>query len=615
MLKPRDIELLAPARDADTAILAIDCGADAVYIGAPSHGARAAATNSLDDIRRVVQHAHRFGARVYVTVNTIIYDNELAAVERMIHSLYHIGVDALIVQDMGILRMNLPPIALHASTQCDTRDAAKARFLEQVGFSQIVFARELSLDEIREIHSQVKVPLEAFVHGALCVSYSGDCHASWALKGRSANRGECAQICRLPWRLTDSQRREINTPRGAHLLSLSDMNRSESIADLLDAGVSSLKIEGRLKDQAYVKNVVTYYRRQLDAIIAANPDRYRRQSMGVTEIELTPDLSSSFNRGYTDYFLRDKRPRGIASMASPKSIGTPVGRVESCRRGVITASLSAQLANGDGLGYFSADGTLHGFRLNRVEGNKLFPATDIQIPPGTQLWRNRDKSRDYVTSRANARRIIPLRMTLRAVGESTVALDIALIERDFTVSATIDCEYVEAKTPQTSQRERVLGKLGDTPYRLDGLDDNLGNRFIPASILTQLRRQGIELFDRAIRSTHHFDYRRKEMPDAPLPHGTVITYHDNVANRLARKFYLDHGATKIEPALEVSKASPTSGTRVMTTRYCLRRELGACLLTPQADRLPSGDLYLQSGPLRLRLHCDCPNCRMTLHTL
>ncbi|MDE6309694.1 MAG: U32 family peptidase, partial [Muribaculaceae bacterium] len=485
--------------------------------------------------------------------------------------LYHIGVDALIVQDMGILRMNIPPIALHASTQCDTRDAAKAHFLEEVGFSQIVLARELSLDEIREIHSQVKVPLEAFVHGALCVSYSGDCHASWALKGRSANRGECAQICRLPWRLTDAQGHLINTPQGEHLLSLRDMNRSDSIEEMLEAGISSFKIEGRLKDIDYVKNVVTFYRRRIDEIIARNPEKYCRQSLGVSNIDLKPDLSRSFNRGYTDYFLHGNPSKGIASTASPKSIGERVGRVVSTKGGVIVATLTSKLTNGDGLGYFSKDGVFHGFRLNRVDGTKLYPAGDVNIAPGTILWRNRNKSWDDAMQRATPERTIPITMELRAAKTDTIALDISYRRVDgtsATVTTTLQQEYTEAKTPQEAQRLRVLGKLGDTIFKLENFNDLLGDRFIPASTLTQLRRNGIELLNRTINITHPYSYRRKENSDAPLPHGTNITYHDNVANRLARQFYAEHGATSIEPALETQKGS-IDNTRIMTTRYCL----------------------------------------------
>lgn len=617
MPKPRYIELLAPARNAEIAIAAIDCGADAVYIGAPRNGARASATNSIDDIARVVMHAHRYGARVYVTVNTIIYDDEISVVEQMIAQLYHIGVDALIVQDLGILRMNIPPIALHASTQCDTRDAAKAQFLEEVGFSQIVLARELTLDEIKEIHSRVKVPLEAFVHGALCVSYSGDCHASWALKGRSANRGECAQICRMPWRLTDANGREIDTRHGEHLLSLRDMNRSDSIEQLLEAGISSFKIEGRLKDIDYVKNVVTFYRRHIDQIIKQHPEKYRRQSFGVTNIDIKPDLAKSFNRGYTDYFLHGNPTSEIASMASPKSIGEPVGRVVSNKGGVIMASLTSQLANGDGLGYFSTDGVFHGFRLNRVDGVRLYPATQINIPPGTVLWRNRNKCWDDDMQRAVPQRTIPITMELRAAGHDIIALDISYQRVNgsvATVTTTVSQEYTEAKTPQEPQRLRVMGKLGDTIYRLETLNDLLGERFIPASTLTQLRRNGIELLNRTIHTTHHFTYHRSENRNAPLPHGNVITYHDNVANELARQFYLDHGASSIEPALETAKGAVAADTRIMTTRYCLRRELGACLKTADGKKLPAGDLYLTNGPVRLRLHFDCAACRMTLHT-
>ncbi len=617
MPEPRYIELLAPARNADIAIAAIDCGADAVYIGAPRNGARASATNSIDDIAQVVCYAHKFGARVYVTVNTIIYDDELADVEQMISRLYHIGVDALIVQDMGILRMNIPPIALHASTQCDTRDSAKAKFLEQVGFSQIVLARELTINEIKEIHSHVTVPLEAFIHGALCVSYSGDCHASWALKGRSANRGECAQICRMPWQLTDAEGRVISTHHGEHLLSLRDMNRSNSIEQLLDAGVSSFKIEGRLKDIDYVKNVVTYYRRRLDEIIDLHPEKYRRQSLGTTRIDLKPDLAKTFNRGYTDYFLHGNPSTGIASMASPKSIGEPVGKVVSVKGGTIVASLSPPLANGDGMGYFSADGVFHGFRLNRVDGSRLYPASEVNIPQGTTLWRNRNKRWDDEMQQAVPQRIIPITMTLRGADSQVIVLDISYQRVNgtkATVSTTLSQDFIEAKTPQESQRMRVMSKLGDTIYQLEALNDLLGERFVPASTLTQLRRDGIELLNRTIRSTHPFSYRRNENHQAPLPRGTVITYHDNVANELARRFYHEHGATSIESALETDKSGVASETRVMTTRYCLRRELGACLKTPAGKNLPVGDLYLNNGPLRLRAHCDCAACRMTLYT-
>ena len=333
----RELELLAPAGNADIAIEAILHGADAVYIGPPTHGARKAAANSLEDIKKVVSFAHQFGAKVYCTVNTIIYENELTEVESLIRKLYIIGVDALIVQDMGILRMDIPPIALHASTQCDTRTPEKAKFLEDVGFSQLVLARELTLNEIKKIHDTVDVPLECFIHGALCVSYSGRCHASQATKGRSANRGACAQICRLPFNLTDSRGRVLQ--KNKHLLSLKDFNLSDNLEELIQVGVSSFKIEGRLKEVGYVKNVVAYYRQKIDEIIRKYPDKYRRSSYGKSTIDFIPQLDKSFNRGFTTYFLNDRRPANISSPDTPKSMGEIITDIN-------------QLNNGDGISYF-----------------------------------------------------------------------------------------------------------------------------------------------------------------------------------------------------------------------------------------------------------------------
>ncbi|MDE5658759.1 MAG: U32 family peptidase, partial [Muribaculaceae bacterium] len=355
--QPRTLELLAPARTTAIAREAILHGADAVYIGAPSHGARAKAGNSIDDIRSLVEFAAPFGVKIYVTVNTIIYDDELDAVEKMIRELYEAGVDALIVQDMAIAEMRLPPIQLHASTQCDTRDAAKARWLQDCGMSQIVIARETGLDTIREIYAAVDVPLEAFVHGALCVSYSGDCRASQVLTGRSANRGNCAQMCRLPYTLVDGNGRIVGQK---HYLSLRDMNRLASLAEMADAGISSFKIEGRLKDASYVKEVTLAYRQALDRIIDANPERYRRASRGTVNAEFIPDLTKSFNRGYTDYFLHGGKTgsanRGIASLDTPKAIGEYVGKVRHAASGGIDATLKTTLVNGDGLSYITQDG-------------------------------------------------------------------------------------------------------------------------------------------------------------------------------------------------------------------------------------------------------------------
>lgn len=605
---PTPIELLAPAKDAATAFEAIKHGADAIYMGAPSHGARAAAANTIDDIRRVVDFAHQFGAKVYITVNTIIYNDEIADVERMIRRLYNAGVDALIVQDMALLRMVIPPIALHASTQCDIRTPEKARFLADVGFSQLVIARELSLDETAAIHAATPVPLEAFVHGALCVSYSGDCQAGFATMRRSANRGECPQICRHKFDLTDNLGNVIIA--GKHLLSLRDLNRSTNLAAMMDAGISSFKIEGRLKDPAYVKNVVGSYRRMLDAIIDANPDRYVRASYGKSSLRFKPDPAKSFNRGFTDYFTIGTNPKHkMSSPDTPKWIGLPVGKVIKTNGNKIKASLTAEIANGDGLGYFDAKGNFNGFRANRVEGSTILAAQPVNIAPGTRLFRNNDRRLAALLAEETATRTIDIDLVLRQTPWG-VALDIA-DHHGHSATATMPLTLEKAKSPQLQGRLDILTRTGDTIFRVENVDDRLADYFIPRSQLADLRRRAIEALERQMRATYRQELRRPETTGTSLPY-VDLTYHDNVANDLARQFYTDHGARSIEPAMETETPGESNQSRrVMTTRFCLRREYGRCLKTPAGSEWPR-DLYLQSGPLKFKLQFDCPNCRMNL---
>lgn len=602
------LELLAPARDAATAVEAIRHGADAVYIGAESFGARAAAGNSVDDIAALCDFAHRFGVRIYVTVNTIIYDSETAAVEKLIARLYRAGVDALIVQDMGLLRMNLPPIALHASTQCDTRSAEKAVFLEKAGFSQLVLARELSLDEITAIRKATSVPLEVFVHGALCVSYSGDCHAGALTMGRSANRGECPQICRLRYSLSDQNGQSLGE---GHWLSLRDMNRMDYLAALADAGASSFKIEGRLKDSGYVKNVVAAYSRALDALVASDPDRWERASYGRVELSFTPDVEKAFNRGFTSYFINGRPAAGkaaaMAASASPKFIGKNIGKALAVKGRMIKISSGTKVNNGDGIGWFGADGRLCGARVNRADGNTIFLAETPQgLNPGTVLYRNSDKAWNDLMARQTATRHIDVNFTLRPCPDGRVALD-ADDCRGNSVTATISTELQTARSSQTDKRRDTLSRLGDSIYRAAKIDDRLGDSFMPASALTDLRRQATALLDRAQRLRFRPDERRNEDRSA-LYTSTRLSYHDNVANRLAEDFYRSHGVENIEPAAEIK--SPRQQPVVMTTRYCLRRELGQCIrqgAAPGSWRLDATD-----GAIRLRADFDCSRCGMTI---
>lgn len=602
MTQPRDIELLAPAANAQTAIEAILHGADAIYIGGPTHGARYKASNSTEDIKRVVEFAHPFGVKVYVTVNTILYDSELADVEKMIRELYIAGVDALIVQDMGVLRLDIPPIALHASTQCDTRTPEKALFLQKAGFSQIVLARELSLKEIREIHDRVSVPLECFVHGALCVSFSGCCHASQTAFGRSANRGECSQVCRLPFTLTDASGRIL--ARDKHLLSLKDFNASPRLEELLSAGVSSLKIEGRLKETEYVKNVVAYYRQSLDKIIAENPDRYRRASFGESQISFTPQLDKSFNRGFTRYFLDGPRPKDISSPLTPKSMGETITDV-------------SQLHNGDGISFFNARNEYEGVMVNGIKGKSIIGNRHFRLPAGAKIHRTLDIQWQKALSRPTAKRSLWLDVTLNA--NSLHGVD----ERGVEATVSLDFELAPAKS-QKSLRE-TFDKFGNTIYRLRNFNINLDfNPFIPASILAEGRRRLLEALQSASKATYRFDHRRPENPEAQFPLRR-LDFHANVSNEAARRFYAEHGVEEIEDALEIQKRANIgkSGNRgkgkdskeisVMTTRHCILRELGCCLrFNKDKAATLKFPLTMTSANLKYQLDFDCRNCNMHL---
>ena len=608
MNKPALIELLAPARDADIAIAAIDHGADAVYMGASHHGARADATNTLDDVQRACDHAHRYGAKIYATVNTLVYDDELMEVEHLVHDLYSIGVDALIVQDLALLRLDLPPIALHASTQCDLRTPDKARFLESLGFSQLVMARELTLDEIAAIRQATTVPLEAFVHGALCVSYSGRCAISQVLKGRSANRGECAQLCRLPYDLVDGKGRVL--VEGKHLLSLRDLAQHDRVEQMMAAGVSSFKIEGRLKEVGYVKNVVAYYRRVIDKVIARQPERYRRASFGSVDLTFEPAIEKSFNRGFTHYFLDERRPHDGMSMASidtPKSQGEFLGRALRCVGNTLTIDTRASLSNGDGLSFIDSRGQFSGARVNRALGKgTVLLRESADIPRGARIYRTADKALSDLLAKASANRTIAINAELRYTS-GLLSLTLA-DERGNRVTHTLPCDLQPAAKPQGERQRAELAKLGGTIYRMDEAQVP-GDIFIPASLLSQLRRETIEMLDRTHRITRPIDMRRPEDKSAPC-HVTKLEPADNVANRLAEQLYRDHGVTDIVPALEAGTPASAS-TPLMHTRYCLRRQLGACLKGKNATALPR-DLYLKTGTTLLKVTCDCKACEMTI---
>ncbi len=600
----RAIELLAPAKDANIGIEAILHGADAVYIGAPRYGARAAAGCTTDDIARLCDFAHTYNARVYVALNTILYDRELADAERIAHEMYRAGVDALIVQDMALLQLDLPPIALHASTQCDNRTPERVQFLADAGFSQVVLARELSLHEISEIARTTNVPLEAFIHGALCVSYSGQCYLSAALTGRSANRGECAQCCRLPYTLVDGSGRIITRDR--HLLSLKDLNQSDHLEAMLDAGISSLKIEGRLKDATYVKNITSHYRKLLDKILARRSNDYHRASEGVSEINFHPDPYKSFNRGFTSYFIEGRQEIPIIQPATPKSTGEPVGVVEK----ILTprsfrCKATAELHNGDGLCYIDRSGNFHGFRLNRVDGKILYTATPHNLTTGAKLYRNSDLHFDAALARPTAQRYIPVEITL---GETPSGFALTISDGHITTTHHCVAEKEEAQRPQQERQKQELSKLGNTPFRATHIKiETAIDYFIPPSQLSAWRREAIEWFSRARRLAYRPE-RRKQVATQPLWATTSVDYHANIANREAECFYRQHGVTAIAPAFELQ---PANGAELMRTRHCIRHHLGACLRTPEGQKLRE-PLTLLQGNTHLALHFDCAHCEMVI---
>lgn len=603
MGKLRKIELLAPAKNLECGLEAINHGADAVYIGAPKFGARSAAGNSLDDIQTLVKHAHLYNARIYVTVNTILKEEELLETEKMIWELYGMGVDALIVQDMGITGLNLPPIPLHASTQTDNRTSDKVKFLANAGFRQVVLARELSLKEIDRIHREnPDVALEAFVHGALCVSYSGQCYVSEACFGRSANRGECAQFCRLSFNMVDADNQIMVSNK--HLLSLKDMNQSNQLEALIDAGVSSFKIEGRLKDVSYVKNVTAAYRQKLDEILNRRPDLIKASS-GTCYFDFKPQLDKSFSRGFTHYFVNG-RDRDIASFDTPKSLGEEMGTVKEIRGNYLTVAGLKSFNNGDGVCYLDEKGTLQGFRINRVDGNKLFLQEMPEIKQRTVLYRNYDQEFEKILSRESAKRKIAVELLLE---DHVFGFSLTLMDEDRNlVTLALPRDKELARSPQTKNLEEQLAKLGNTPFEAIKVEVRFSdNWFIPVSALADLRRKAVD----ELLTLRSINYKREVSVWKSTSHAypqTELTYLGNVMNSKAHSFYAAHGVKNIAPAFE---KQPVEDAVLMFCKHCLRFSMGWCPVH-QKGRSPYKEPYylVSSDGKRFRLSFDCKNCQM-----
>lgn len=623
-LPKHHLELLSPARDVNIAREAILHGADAVYIGGPSFGARHNAENSVEDIAKLVEFAHLFRARVFVTLNTILHDDELEPARALIHQLYDAGVDALIVQDMGIMELDIPPIEIHASTQCDIRTLEKARFLGEAGFSQLVLARELSLQEIRAIHEAVDTPLEFFIHGALCVAFSGQCYISHAQTGRSANRGDCSQACRLPYTLKDDQGRVVAYEK--HLLSMKDNNQSANLRALIDAGVRSFKIEGRYKDMGYVKNITAYYRQRLDEILEERPD-LARASSGRTEHFFVPDPDKTFHRGSTDYFV-NARKEDIGAFDSPTFTGLPVGEVLKVNKQDFTAVTTTPLSNGDGLNVLVKREVV-GFRANvaelleqfkedgearwkyRIEPNEL-PAALRQLRPHHPLNRNLDHNWQQALQKTSAERRVGLSWKAE-LGEQRLVLT-ATSEEGVSVSRQLDGPFSTANKPEQAleQLRDLLGQLGNTLYHATATKiDAPFVPFVPASQLKGLRRDTVEALTAARVAQHPRGFRKPVAVPPPVYPESHLTFLANVYNEKARAFYKRYGVELIDAAYEAHEE--TGEVPVMITKHCLRFSFNLCPKQAKGVtgvRTKVAPMQLVHGDEVLTLKFDCKPCEM-----
>jgi collagenase-like PrtC family protease len=596
------LELLSPARDLECGLAAINHGADAVYIGGPKFGARADAGNSLKDIRDLIAYAHRYWARVYIALNTILYDSELEEARSMIHQLYDAGADALIIQDMGLLELDLPPIPLFASTQTHNYDLAKIQFLERVGIQRVILARELSLKQVSEIRTGTSLDLEFFVHGALCVSFSGQCYFSQAAMGRSANRGECSQMCRLPYTLTDSRGNVL--ANNQHVLSLKDLNLSEYLSNLIDAGVTSFKIEGRLKEASYVKNITAFYRAKLDALIEER-EGFQLSSSGKTRFFFTPDPERTFHRGTTDYFIR-RRTHDIVSVHTPKSVGKLLGTVQSVGKEFFSIRSSDELHNGDGICFFGDDDALKGININWVEGINIYPNSMEGIKPGVVVYRNYDHEFAKLLKSESARRIIGVDFTF---DENPEGFELQVVDEDGNETKSRLAHVKEiAQKPEaaTDTIKTQLSKLGDTIFHANSVTLNPRQAFfLPTRVLNQLRRDCVAALE-AERSRNIPRHAKTIVPnDFPYP-AKHLDYSANVVNVKAAVFYRRHGVQDIEKGLELQ--TDASGKILMTTRHCLKYQFDLC----RGDKGSAEELFLSDGQKSYKLEFDCDQCVMKI---
>jgi len=595
-----NLELLIPAKDLSTGMAAVSHGADAVYIGAPKFGARQAAGNSLQDIEQLVRYSHLYGAKVHVTLNTLLFDEEMEDARAMAFRLYEMGVDALIIQDLGLVEAGLPPIALHASTQCHNASVERVQFLEKLGFQRAILARELDLETIRKIRQETNIELETFVHGALCVSYSGQCYMSSCVTGRSGNRGACAQLCRYRYDLTDAQGKTLAASK--YLLSLRDMNRSAFIADLAKAGICSLKVEGRLKDVTYVKNITSYYRQRIDAVLSGMPE-IRPSGSGHVNFFFSPNPDKTFNRGYTDYFIEGKRSK-MATLTTPKAMGESLGLLNQDSRGNLFYEGRETISNGDGLCFINEEGTLEGFLVNRVDGAKIIPHKPVSSFRKVEVFRNVDKKFEDTLAGKTAERRMWVDWILDA-DEHGFTLKVA-DEDGCQAQATMPTELQAAQKPEMAakQLETALTKVGNTPFETRNVDV-CDAFFIPTSQLNTLKKDVLEKLEEE--RLLHFRPQNAEHSIRQEKLFDKVTYKANVINKAHRNLYAEFGADSVEEGLD--KTRTFEGKELMVCKYCIRYEMGLCSRQPSGKnvRLP---WYLSDGSNKYRLEFDCARCEM-----
>lgn len=602
----KEIELLAPAKDLECGISAINCGADAVYIGAKNFGARSNAGNELEDLSKLIDFAHKYYAKIYITVNTILTDEELPHAQRLIKNLYELNADGIIIQDLGLLELDLPPIPLIGSTQMHNASLEKIKFLEQAGLKRVILARELSLEEIKGISENTTIELEAFIHGALCVSYSGQCYLSYAIGGRSGNRGECAQPCRKTYSLLDNDDTVI--AKNQYLLSLKDLNRSNHIEDMINSGITSFKIEGRLKNANYIKNIVTFYRQEIDKVLTRTGNK--KTSSGKVLSDFLPDPLKTFNRGYTTYFLID-RDKAIASPYTPKSLGEPVGKVATLEKTFFTLDSDTIINPGDGICFFDTTNTLQGTAINKVIENRVFPEEIKFLTKGTQVFRNHDSKFEKLLKNAKIERLIEVKMSLT---DNETELILSVIDEDgVKAEAKVQTGSEQAKNNAMliANLEKQLQKLGGTDFHCSELSTTIEHyNFIPVKEINELRRQAIDNLITARQKQRPTDRRLFSPTSAPY-FEQKVDYSANILNNAAANFYKRHGVRKMEMAAETLK--DMTGKKVMTTKHCLKYQFDLCSKHRRNDRFKEPLTLIDEQGKRYRLNFNCKDCVMEVY--